>query len=200
MPIFTPDHFRGADGATARLLMEQHPFATLVTSVAAGEPHITYVPLLLEGDVLRGHIARANPHWQHFAGGSTVAIFHGPHAYVSPFWYREPVDNVPTWNYAVVHAYGRPAVEEGTDTLAQLGRLFARFDGGRPLPTDAAKARRMVGGIVSFRMPVERIEAKYKMSQNKTAADRAGVVAGLRATGRAEDRAVADWMQAHERN
>lgn len=196
MALYIPRHFGGDDPA-ARELIAQHPFATLVTS-AGGEPHITYIPMLLEGDVLLGHIARANPHWQHFAEGPTVALFHGPHAFVSPRWYEHPADNVPTWNYAVVHVHGRPRPEEGGDLRAQLERLAAHFDGARPLPTESGKVERLLGGIVAFRMPIERMDIKFKMNQNKSAADRKGVIAGLRGTGRADDAAVARWMERHD--
>jgi transcriptional regulator len=193
--IYIPRHFVG-DEATAHRLIADYPFATLITS-AAPEPSITYIPMLLEDGALVGHIARANPHWQKFADGPTVALFHGPHAFVSPRWYETPSDNVPTWNYAVVHAHGRPQPQEG-HTQVHLEQLAAHFDGGRPLPTDPAKVQRMLNGVVAFRMPIDRLEIKFKMNQNKSAADRRGVMAGLRGTGRADDAAVAAWMAAHE--
>jgi transcriptional regulator len=191
--MYIPSHFKG-DQATARQLIKAHPFATLVTSIAGAEPLITYLPMLLEDDALLGHIARANPHWQRFADGYTVALFHGPHAYVSPHWYEKPTEQVPTWNYAVVHVHGRPQLQEG-DPRPHLERLAAHFENGRPLPTKPQKVERLVGGIVAFRMPIERIEAKFKMNQNKSAADRAGVIRGLREAG---ETATADWMETHE--
>lgn len=197
MTLYTPPHFEG-DDATARRLIADYPFATLITSAPGAEPHITYVPLLLEDDALVGHLARANPHWQKFGEGPSVALFHGPHAYVSPHWYEKPVDQVPTWNYAVVHVHGRPAPIAGGNPRAHVERLAARFEGNKPLPTESAKIDRLLNGIVPFRMPIERIEVKLKMNQNKSAADRAGVIRGLRASGRAEDLATAAWMEAHE--
>lgn len=197
MTIYIPQHFAG-DDATGRRLIAEFPFATLVTSARDAEPHVTYIPMQLEGDVLLGHIARANPHWRHFGDGPTVALFHGPHAFVSPHWYERPADNVPTWNYAVVHAHGRPEPLEGEGLRAHLERLAGHFDHGRPLPTEPERVERLLPGIVPFRMPIGRLEVKLKMSQNKTPADRRGVIAGLRATGRADSLAVAQWMEAHE--
>lgn len=197
MTIYIPRHFVG-DDATGRQLIADHPFATLVTGGAAGV-HVTHLPLLLDDDgmALIGHVARPNPHWQAFAGGRTVAIFHGPHAFVSRAWYANPADNVPTWNYAAVHVTGTPQLVDAAATRAAVERLSARFE-GTALPAVAEeKLGRLLQGIVAFRLPVERLEVKLKMSQNKPA-ERAGVIAGLRATGRAEDRATADWMQAHE--
>ena len=194
MTIYIPRHFAG-DEATARELIATHPFATLITSVPGGDPAITYIPMLLEDGVLIGHIARANPHWQTFSAGPTVALFHGPHAYVSPHWYEKPADNVPTWNYAVVHVHGRPQPQEGANPRAHLEHLAAHFEKGRALPTDSAKIDKLLNGIVPFRMPIERIEIKFKMNQNKSPADRAGVIRGLRAAGEA---ATADWMETHE--
>ena len=196
MPLYTPDHFAAPDGPPARALIDTHPFATLITALDGVEPQITYLPLLLDGNDLLGHMAKPNPHWQRFAQGRTVALFHGPHAFVSSRWYQNPADNVPTWNYAVVHAHGRPELLDTSGAHAVLARVTARFEQG-PATTAPDKAERLLNGIVAFRMPIARLEVKFKMSQNKSAADRAGVAAGLRATGRPEDRAVADWMQAH---
>ncbi len=192
--IYTPEYFKGDDGDAARRIIEQYPFATLVTSLDGTEPQITYLPLLLEAHCLFGHVAKPNPHWQQFAQGRTLALFHGPHAFVSPGWYENPADNVPTWNYAVVHVHGRPELLDEAGAQRVVTELTGRFDQGKHF-TDPSKAKRLLSGIVAFRMPIERLEAKFKMSQNKPAADRAGVIAGLTATGRPEDQAVADWIQ-----
>lgn len=199
MSLYIPRHFAG-DDATARELIARHPFATLVTATPEG-PHVTHLPLLLDpgGAQLVGHMARPNPHWQAFALGDTVAVFHGPHAFVSRGWYASPADNVPTWNYATVHVAGRPQLVGPAETRAAVEVLVARFEDDA-LP--AVEERKFVGllrGIVAFHLPIERLEVKFKMSQNKPAADRAGVVAGLRAAGDAESLATAAWMEARER-
>ncbi|WP_028009214.1 FMN-binding negative transcriptional regulator [Solimonas flava] len=196
MSLYTPGHFEGRDRAAALRLIAAHPFATLVTTVAGDEPQITHLPLLQQGDALHGHMARANPHWQAFAHGRTVAIFHGPHAYVSPRWYETPAQHVPTWNYAVVHVAGRPQLVEGMAALDSLRALSAHFD--PDFDADPQRVERLAAAIVAFRLPLERLDAKFKMNQNRTAADRAGVIAALAAQPAAADRAVAEWMRTHE--
>ena len=193
MTVYIPRHFVG-DEATARKLIADFPFAILVTGGAAGV-HVTHLPLLLgdDGAALIGHVARPNPHWQAFAQGTTVAVFQGPHAFVSRGWYRDPGDNVPTWNYAAVHVTGRPVALDDAGARAAVERLAARFEPpGLPAIAEA-KLGKLLHGIVAFRMPIERLEVKFKMSQNKPA-EVAGVIAGLEATGRHDELATARWM------
>jgi transcriptional regulator len=149
--------------------------------------------MLLEDRVLAAHMARANPHWQAFAHGRTVAIFHGPHTYISPRWYVEPDKNVPTWNYAAVHVHGRPEMLAADSVPAHIAQLTAQFEQGAWTPAPA-KIAQLAPGVVGFRIKPERIETKIKMNQNRTPADRAKVIESLRASGRAEDAAVADWI------
>jgi transcriptional regulator len=195
--IYIPRHFVG-DEATARRLIADHPFAMLVTTTAAG-PHITHLPLLLDDaqTALVGHVARPNPHWQAFATGATVAVFHGPHAFVSRGWYREPANNVPTWNYAAVHVAGTPRIVGAAETRAAVERLSARFETPTLAPVAEQKMAGLLQGIVAFHVPIERLDVKFKMSQNKPA-ERAGVIAGLRATGGADELATAQWMETHD--
>ena len=195
MSVYIPRHFVG-DEAGARRLIEAHPFATLVTAVPGAAPHVTHLPLLLDdaGGALIGHMARPNPHWQAFEHGDTVAVFHGPHAFVSRGWYAEPGNNVPTWNYATVHVTGRPQVVDGPATRAAVERLAARFEPASLAPMAEAKVASLLKGIVAFAMPIARLEAKFKMSQNKPE-ERARVIAGLRATGRPDELATAAWME-----
>ena len=192
MSLYTPRHFLGTEDQALRLIRE-YPFATLITTVDGAEPHVTHVPILIEDGVLAGHMARANPLWQAFAGGRTVAVFHGPHTYISPRWYMEPEKNVPTWNYAVVHVHGRPEMLPADSVPQHIAQVTAHFEQGAWAPA-ADKVARLAPGVVGFRMRPERIETKVKMNQNRTAADRAKVVDVLRANGRAEDAAVADWI------
>ena len=182
------------DEAAARRLIAAHPFATLVTG-GAGGVRVTHLPLLLEGDALVGHVARPNPHWQAFEDGHTVAVFHGPHAFISRGWYRDPADNVPTWNYAAVHASGRPQLLDAPGAQAAVSALAARFEPPELAPIAPEKMARLLEGIVAFRMPIERLEVKFKMSQNKPA-ERDGLIAGLRGRAAPGDEAVATWMAA----
>jgi transcriptional regulator len=203
--LYTSRHFAGRERADALALIRDWPFATLITTTAS-EPHITHLPLLLENDaegkVLTGHMACANPHWQAFTSGHTTAIFHGPHAYITPNWYVNPANEVPTWNYATVHVHGQPAlIDEAEAKLAVVDRTSAVFE-----PTANPWRRRVEGvrlatlldNIVAFTLPLTRVEAKFKMNQNKTAADRAQVAAQLDAAGHPDLAAMARWMREHE--
>ncbi|MGH8481369.1 MAG: FMN-binding negative transcriptional regulator [Nevskiaceae bacterium] len=196
MTVYIPRHFAG-DEATARRLIADHPFALLVTGGGDGV-HATHLPLVLDdaGTGLIGHVARVNPHWQAFVDGTTVAIFQGPHAFVSRGWYRDPGGNVPTWNYAAVHVTGRPTLADAAETRAAVERLSARFEDPALAPVAEEKMQRLLKGIVAFRMPIEQLEVKFKMSQNKPA-EVAGVIAALKATGRHDELATAQWMETH---
>jgi transcriptional regulator len=203
--LYTPAHFAATERAIAARIIHDRPFATLVTP-AAPEPLISHIPLLLVADrephgTLIGHVARANAHWRHVAGVDSIAIFHGPHAYVSPSWYTRPEAAVPTWNYATVHAHGAIEVlDDPVEARGVLDTLVQRFESlrARPwtfsMPPDARDA--LVAAIVAFRMPVQRVEAKLKLSQNRPAGDRVRVIAALDAEGEAEATAVAEWMRA----
>ena len=150
--------------------------------------------------MLRGHIARSNPVSRQLAGDGE-AVFRGPHAYVSPLWYQRP-EAVPTWNYQVVHALG--VIEPITDrdeVLADMDRLVRRFETGPEAAWRAvvtpAYVDRLLDHISPFRLRVEHLQAQFKLSQDKTDADRAGVVAALSASARDGDRSLArvmaDW-------
>ncbi|WP_043114164.1 FMN-binding negative transcriptional regulator [Solimonas soli] len=194
MSLYTPRHFEGERAAALRLI-DAHPFATLITTLDGAEALVSHLPLLRQGEALHGHMARANPHWRAFAAGRTLAVFHGPHAYVSPRWYEEPAQHVPTWNYASVHVAGRPQTLDDAGAQATLATLTAHFDPAFRA-TDENVAR-LLPAIVAFRLPIERLEAKFKMSQNRSAGDRAGVAAALAAQASADARAVAEWMRRH---
>ncbi len=129
-------------------------------------------------------------------------MFHGPHAYVSPSWYGDPAASVPTWNYAVVHAHGAiELAEDAAATRAMLDHMITRFESMRPAPwtlgLDPARLDAMVGAIVGFRLRVKRIDAKFKLSQNRTPEDGRRVAAGLAGAGYAEADATAAWMRAY---
>lgn len=201
MSLYTPPSFALSDQEQQHQLIRDYPFATLITSVAGQEPRISHLPLLLEADgSLSGHLARANPHWQAFAEGETVAVFHGPHAYVSPRWYVNPAREVPTWNYAVVHVHGRPELDDDAGfKLSLLDRTSAAFEpavGGWTRQLDAARQNALLNAIVAFRLRPSRIEGKRKINQNKTSADRAQVAAQLRASAHPELLTMAAWMEA----
>jgi transcriptional regulator len=191
--LYAPAHFAQSDRAAAYELIAAHPFATLITAVSNAEPQVSHLPLLLEGDALIGHVAKANPHWQRFENGATIAVFHGPHAYVSPRWYTQPERNVPTWNYATVHVSGQPSLLNRDKSRASLARLVQTFD--PQWQADDEAVDRLLPGIVAFRIAIKRVDAKFKMSQNKTADDQRGVIAGLLAAADSDAASVAQWMK-----
>ncbi|KMO41944.1 transcriptional regulator [Methylobacterium variabile] len=192
--MYVPPAFRETDEAAMHDTMRAAPLASVVTGTAAGLL-CTPLPLFLdpgEGErgVLYGHLARANPQWREPAHGEALAIFSGPDAYVTPSWYatkRETGKVVPTWNYVAVHAYG-PAefFDDPARLLAVVTRLTERHEGARPAPWAVADApadfvAAQLRGIVGLRLTITRLEGKRKMSQNRSAEDRAGVAAGLAA-------------------
>ncbi|MBF5046082.1 FMN-binding negative transcriptional regulator [Aggregicoccus sp. 17bor-14] len=199
--MYIPAHFRVDDPALLLPLIERYGFATLVT-VEEGSPFATHLPLLLRRgpDRLVGHMARANPQWRGLAQQREVlALFQGPHAYVSPSWYAS-APNVPTWNYAVVHAYGEARlIEEPAQVHALLQDTVTQYESGRERPwrlEEAADyAERLVKGIVAFELRLTRLEGKFKLSQNKGAEDRAGVIAALEASEDPLERELARMMR-----
>jgi len=207
--MYTPPAFALRDDALTLQLCRDHAFGMLIATVEAdGAPavEIAHLPMLVEGTDrpvrVLGHVAKGNP-IRHalLAGGRGTAVFSGPHAYISPDWYAAE-DQVPTWNYLAVHLHGRfePVTESG-----DLARLLAAITA--PHENDLAPKRpwtqdkmsdglmeRMMKGIVGFRLLVERVEAKAKLSQNKKAPDLDGAIAGLTDRGGPGDLATAAWM------
>jgi transcriptional regulator len=199
--LYIPEAFREADPARLHAFIVEHGFATLVSTGPDGMI-ATHLPLLLDPDrgpngTLIGHLARANPHGEVLAaGGEALAIFHGPHAYVSPQWYTTPMA-VPTWNYAVVHAYGRPRIVDEVALRGILARTVATFEAAfdypwTPPPGDFVD--KLAKQVVGFEMEMERLEGKLKLSQNRSQADQQGTIAGLRATGERGALGVAEMM------
>lgn len=203
MSVYLPPAFASGDTDAAAQLILRHPFATLVTPTA-DEPQISHLPLLLhrsEGaqGALIGHVARANPHARVLAERTSLAIFHGPHAYVSPSWYSDPAAMVPTWNYAVVHVHGiGELIDEPARKREIVEELTARFETSRQAPwhlqLTGTRLAAMLDAIVAFRIPVTRVEAKFKMSQNRSGIDRARVAAALRDESDADAVATGEWM------
>ena len=208
MSIYTPRAFATDDGAAVAHLIRDFPFATLMTP-GDPEPFVSHVPLQYDTSLgpkgtLLGHMARANPHWRHFGAEASIAIFHGPHAYVSPSWYAEPASAVPTWNYAIAHVHGRVEVmADAAETRALLDAMIRRYEGGRAEPWQLQLEGRplaaMLDAIVGFRLTIERIDGKLKLSQNRSARDRERVIAALRGEDYADAAATAEWMERYAR-
>jgi len=186
--------------------MRENSFATII-SVADGHVSATRVPLILEPargphGTLLGHVARANPQWRSFDGATeAMAAFDGPHAYISPNWYVT-APAVPTWNYANVHAYGRPRVIEDAPRLAAIvDQLLSTYERDMPepwpkpgqLPEDFKG--KLLKAIVGFEMPIERIEGKFKFGKNRPLDDQLSMLRHLEESPLAGNRALAAMMK-----
>jgi transcriptional regulator len=190
--MYTPALFKDPSLELSYELIRDNMFATLLTSSsvpAAPELQISHLPLLLRKNVgehgtLIGHMARANAHWKFLENGVTTAIFHGPHTYITPSWYVA-TENVPTWNYAVVHVQLKATLVHDDQTLRNdLTELVAWNEQFSPQPwtIDAVPAEyigQLSRGIVGFHLEIQSIEGKFKLSQNRSEPDRAGVLKGL---------------------
>jgi transcriptional regulator len=208
--MYRPDHFRVDDVSLMHALMRARPLAALVSAGPEGL-YATHLPTVLKDDGPHGaiefHLARANPHWKYLAAGDeALMIFQGPDGYVTPGWYPSKAEHakvVPTWNYAAVHAYGRPEVMQDTDWIRRhVGELTAQQERNEAAPwavTDAPEPfiAAMLRGIVGFRLAVTRLEGKWKMSQNREMKDREGVVSGLRRRGEGDDPELAEIVLRH---
>ena len=192
-PLFREDRLDVLHG-----LMRAHPLGLIISVGPDGEPMANAIPLLLDASAgekgtLRGHLARANPHWKSLAEtGKALVVFQGPYSYVTPSWYESKKEYgkvVPTWNYVIVQARGAVRIHEDTDWLrAHVGALSDAHEEGRSEPWAVADAPEsfiasQLKGIVGFEIEIASLEGKWKVSQNRSVPDRAGVVAGLAADG-----------------
>lgn len=191
--MYIPPAFREDRIEALHELIRLHPLGLLTTSGASGLA-ATPLPFLVDAGeggngILRAHLARANPHWRELQGGADcLVVFMGLQGYVTPSWYptkQETQKVVPTWNYVCVQAWGRPRIVEDAAWLRrQLDDLTRTREGARPEPwavNDAPEEyiAAQMKAIVGIEIPIDRIEGKWKLSQNRPAADRTGVVAGL---------------------
>jgi transcriptional regulator len=207
--MYRPDLFRVDDVPQMHALMRARPFAALVSAGPMGL-YATHLPTVLKDEgsygVIECHIARGNPHRNDLAGGEAMMIFQGAEAYITPNWYPSKADHgkvVPTWNYAVVHAYGRPEVMDDREWLRRhVSDLTVQQERSEEKPwavTDAPASfvDAMLRGIVGFRFAITRLEGKWKMSQNREMADRAGVVEGLERRADGDDAEIAELVSRH---
>jgi transcriptional regulator len=202
--VFVPEHYRERDPTVLFAAMRAHAFATIISADEDGAPLATWIPFVIEGTparpVILGHLARINDQWRSWSAERPVlALFQGPHHYVSPAWYASS-PNVPTWNYIAVQVRGRPRLlEDQAEVEAMLGRLVAQFEAARETPWELADQpagyrSQMARGIVAFELLVEEITGAWKLSQSKSTPDREGAIAGLRAAGGDDALAVARLM------
>lgn len=206
--MYLPSAFRQDDLAELHAQIQASPFALLTSAGAAGV-QASHLPLLLAPDegefgTLYGHFARANPHWRDLQDDAeALAVFSGPDAYISPGWYPAKAEHgkvVPTWNYIAVHARGPVELIEEPERLLQIvSRLSDQHENGRERPWAVSDAPRdyldsMLRAIVGFALPIRRLEGKWKLGQNRSAADQAGVRDGLAASTSPGDRELAARM------
>jgi len=208
--MYLPKHFEQQDEQAMAQLLQLHPLATVAWQSAEGLS-AEHLPLMWErgsGDgahgTLRGHVARANPVWRAAADTEVLAVFQGPQAYITPSWYPSKAETakvVPTWNYAVVHMHGRLRITEDSAWLrALVERLTDTHEAARAQRWQVGDApadyiEMMLRAIVGIEIEVTRLQGKWKVSQNRTAADRGGVAAGLGALHGDDVRAMATLVR-----
>ncbi len=202
--MYVPELFAQKDVAALHDFMRQHSFATLITQ-HEGEPFASHLHVVTDSGIgahgaLVGHMARNNPQWQDFeAGADVLAIFHGPHAYVSGGWYAPNPMAAPTWNYAVVHAYGKARILSEEELVDTLHRQVDENEQGQASPwkleMTPALRQRALPAIVGFEIALTRIEGKFKLGQNRSEQDRRNVIARLAQSAHGQE--VAHWME-HE--
>ena len=200
--MYIPEYFNEKNPERIVTLIQDHPFGMLVTA-PDGIPFVSHLPFIFKQShsskgKLLGHIARANPQWQHFSTSVEIlAVFQGPHAYVSPSWYSSP--GVPTWNYAVAHLRGKPRlIEDELELEALVETLTDLHESHMPSPwkpnLSAEHRTKLLNMIVGFEIEITDIQGKFKLSQNRTLEDRQGVIGALNQSISQTDIAVAKLM------
>jgi transcriptional regulator len=209
--MYVPKHFEETDLSVLHGLIKEHPFGAWVTTVD-GALEVNHIPFLIDPakgqyGTLVGHVARGNPIWKAFSSAAeSLVIFQGPQCYVTPSWYATKQATgkvVPTWNYALVHAYGTPRAIEDKDWLLKLVTALTNFhEGKRALPwkvTDAPSeyVDTMLKAIVGIEIPLTNLVGKWKTSQNRTLPDKLGTVDGLMEHGDQNSQAMAALVRRH---
>lgn len=201
--MYIPKHFRQEDKQAIAQLIREFGFSTLI-SAKNGQPFATHIPLELEEQndewTLHGHLARANGQWQHFESNPQVlAVFMGPHTYVSPSWYSHA--NVPTWNYMAAHLSGKIKLIEGEALIQSLQKLMQHYENAHAqkpqsfneIPPNMLKAD--LRGLVGFEIKVEKIEASFKLSQNRNAQSYASIIEHLKKLNVYDAKRIAEEME-----
>lgn len=200
--MYIPSYYRETDFSKLLAFMQHHPFALLCSSGTGGLMG-THLPLIVEERnqqvVITSHMARPNPQWKEMEAGTEImVVFQGPHAYVSPAHY-ELKQNVPTWNYIAVHAYGKARIlPTEAENIEVLEKAIATFEPGyyeqwKTLAPEYIQA--MIKGIVSFEIVVERLEGKFKLSQNKREKEQENIIHSFERGGDPLAKAIADEMK-----
>lgn len=200
--MYTPSLFQNDDLKAQHTMIRRHPFGLLITA-HGGELYTTHLPFHLDPSrgakgTLEAHLARVNPHCAALeAGAESLVVFKGPDGYVSPRWYADPAKNVPTWNYVAVHAHGVPKpIREPAALFACIGRLTDEHEAYIDRPWSIAEAQahaeQLLPHIMGFELPLSKLEGKFKLSQNRSAADRVGV---LREFAKSQDSGIAEMLE-----
>lgn len=187
--MYLPKHFSLAEQAQIKDLINQNSFATVLSFPLDQPVFINHLPLIMnakEENILIGHMAKMNPQWKHYKENpQATVIIHGAHTYITPTWYKSGRD-VPTWNYAVAHLHGKmELLEDFENQVEVLTHLTDFFEKPNPqpwkfeLPEDLKNEKLLMSAIISFKFHIEKVEAKFKMSQNRSELDRQGVIDGL---------------------
>jgi len=174
--MYVPDHFKVSEEDEIFAFIDANAFGQLV-SIEADRPYASHLPFLIADDrkSLQCHLARQNPQWQQLADQQVLITFLGPHDYISPGWYQNP--GVPTWNYQAVHIYGHCNLQDDDAAVAEIVEaLSARYESGFETPWQPQYREAMLKAIIGVEITIDEIQCKYKLSQNRPAADHQGVV------------------------
>ncbi|MGH8400280.1 MAG: FMN-binding negative transcriptional regulator [Gammaproteobacteria bacterium] len=204
--MYTPEQFAVSDIRPLQEVIRRHPLGLLIT-LHADTLHTTHLPFHLDPAVgefgrLEAHLARVNPHCEALrSGAASMVVFRGPDAYISPRWYTDPARNVPTWNYVAVHAHGNPRfIDDPARILGIIGTLTDEHERYIENPWRIEEARpyaeRLVSQIMAFEIDILRLEGKFKLSQNRLPADRAGVLRALAGARQGHNQELLEMMQA----
>jgi len=201
--MYIPRYYKIDNIEDVKSFIDKYGFAVLVSQFE-GKPWATHIPLLLvrdenDRDILFGHISKANSQWKDFDKNEEIlAIFYGPHAYVSSSWYDH--ENVPTWNYVAVHVYGKIQIIEGDSLKRHLGKLVDKYESGMDNPVSVNKmskefVEREMRGIVGFEIVITEIQAAMKLSQNRDDKNFDRVISGLEKQGDTNSMEIARRMR-----
>ena len=199
--MYIPPLNRVEDRSAINAFIHAHGFAALITN-GKGKTIASHLPVLFDEDsnVLRSHMARANEQWKYLESGDEVlCIFHGPHAYISPSWYEEQ-HTVPTWNYAVVHVYGKPSLVGPAELKQIVLDTTAKYESTMPkpwkIPLSENEIGQMLKAIVGFKIDIVRVEAKFKLGQNRSREDQEKMLRNLHAAPDEDSRALGKFISA----
>ncbi|WP_299741919.1 FMN-binding negative transcriptional regulator [uncultured Rossellomorea sp.] len=198
--MYIPKDFKIIDESVAYEIMKEHSFATLF-SQHDGLPCATHIPLIVNGKYLYGHFARPNPQWKDIENQTVLAVFHGPHCYISPSWY-ETGKAVPTWNYVTVHAYGEvELLEDENELMDSFHDMVMEYEApDSPYRLQDAGAEYLAGlskGVQGFKMKINKVEGKAKLSQNHSLQRQERVIHQLEKIPHTDEQQIAAWMKAN---